>query len=65
MAEYARIPFADFSCYVLPDSIANEQAVLLADVLPTGFEVGVRNGNVQPGIEVASDCGRGDSLFGA
>lgn len=48
-AEFARIPFADMSTHQLPTIITSEQAVLLADILPTSYEVGVRNGHVQPG----------------
>jgi alcohol dehydrogenase len=51
-AEYVRVPFADTSTYVLPEQVSNESAVLLADILPTSYEVGVRNGNVQPGDTV-------------
>jgi alcohol dehydrogenase len=51
-SEYARIPFADLSTYKLPDQVSNENAVLLADILPTSYEVGVRNGHVQPGDTV-------------
>jgi alcohol dehydrogenase len=52
-AEYARIPFADLSTYKLPSQVPNEAAVLLADILPTSYEVGVLNGRVQPGDTVA------------
>ena len=52
-AEYARIPFADLSTYKLPTQVSNETAVLLADILPTSYEVGVLNGRVQPGDTVA------------
>jgi alcohol dehydrogenase len=48
-AEFARIPFADMSMHKLPATVTDEQAVLLADILPTSYEVGVRNGKVQPG----------------
>lgn len=48
-AEFARIPFADMSLHKLPATVTDEQAVLLADILPTSYEVGVRNGRVQPG----------------
>ncbi|GLX98563.1 alcohol dehydrogenase [Herbidospora sp. NBRC 101105] len=51
-AEYVRIPFADTSTYRLPDSVADRAALLLADILPTAFEVGVRNGGVRPGDSV-------------
>jgi alcohol dehydrogenase len=48
-AEYARLPFADLSTHKLPGTITDEQAVLLADILPTSYEVGVLNGQVRPG----------------
>jgi alcohol dehydrogenase len=51
-SEYARIPFADLSTYQLPDQVSDEQAVLLADILPTSYEVGVLNGRVRPGDTV-------------
>jgi alcohol dehydrogenase len=51
-AEYARIPFADLSTYKLPSQVSNEAAVLLADILPTSYEVGVLNGRVRPGDTV-------------
>ncbi|MET8148593.1 zinc-dependent alcohol dehydrogenase family protein [Actinoplanes sp. NPDC049668] len=51
-AEYARIPFADLSTYKLPDQVGDESAVLLADILPTSYEVGVLNGRVRPGDTV-------------
>jgi alcohol dehydrogenase len=51
-AEYVRVPFADTSTYVLPDHVTSESAVLLADILPTSYEVGVRNGDVRPGDTV-------------
>jgi alcohol dehydrogenase len=51
-AEYVRTPFADNSLYKLPDAVTDESALLLADILPTSFEVGVRNGRVSPGDTV-------------
>lgn len=51
-AEYARIPFADLSTYRLPRELPDETAVLLADILPTAYEVGVLNGGVRPGDTV-------------
>lgn len=48
-AEYARLPFADLSTYRLPPSVSDEDAVLLAEVLPAAYEVGVLNGGVGPG----------------
>ena len=52
-AEYARVPFADNSLYKVPEGLSDEQVLFLADILPTGFEVGVLNGSVKPGDAVA------------
>ncbi|MEE1786658.1 zinc-dependent alcohol dehydrogenase family protein [Streptomyces sp. SP17BM10] len=52
-AEYVRTPFADTSLYKLPDGVTDEDALLLADILPTAYEVGIRNGHVGPGDTVA------------
>ena len=43
-AEIVRIPFADNSLYRLPERVADEAAMLLSDILPTGFEIGVQYG---------------------
>ncbi|MEU2156054.1 alcohol dehydrogenase catalytic domain-containing protein [Streptomyces sp. NPDC019396] len=48
-AEYVRVPFADLSVHPLPSTVGGEDAVLLADIFPTAYEVGVLNGAVQPG----------------
>jgi alcohol dehydrogenase len=52
-AEYARVPFADNSVYKFPETLADEQVLFLADILPTAFEVGVLNGAIAPGDVVA------------
>lgn len=52
-AEYVRVPFADTSTYQVPTGVADEQILMLADILPTGYEVGVLNGTVRPGDVVA------------
>lgn len=52
-AEYVRVPFADTSLHKLPAGVDDEAALMLSDILPTGFEIGVRNGRVQPGDVVA------------
>jgi alcohol dehydrogenase len=52
-AEYVRVPFADTSTYKVPGALSDEEALMLADILPTGYEVGVLNGNVRPGDLVA------------
>ncbi|GAA1072587.1 alcohol dehydrogenase catalytic domain-containing protein [Kitasatospora arboriphila] len=51
-AEFVRTPFADNSLHRLPAGITDEAALMLADILPTSFEVGVRNGRVGPGDTV-------------
>lgn len=52
-AEYVRVPFGDNSLYLLPEGVPDEAAVMLSDILPTGFEIGVRYGRVEPGDVVA------------
>jgi alcohol dehydrogenase len=52
-AEYVRVPFADTSTYLLPAGVSDESALMLADIFPTSYEVGVRNGRVAPGDTVA------------
>ena len=52
-AEYVRAPFADNSLYKLPSGVSDDAAVMLSDILPTGFEIGVRYGRVKPGDVVA------------
>lgn len=52
-AEYVRIPHADGSLYHFPEGGDEEALVMLSDILPTGFECGVLNGQVKPGDTVA------------
>jgi alcohol dehydrogenase len=52
-AEYVRVPFADTSTYPAPVGVSDEALLMVADILPTGYEVGVLNGGVQPGDVVA------------
>lgn len=51
-AEFVRVPFADTSLYAIPDSVSDEAALMLADITPTAYEVGVLNGTVRPGDTV-------------
>ncbi|MFF2779562.1 zinc-dependent alcohol dehydrogenase family protein [Streptomyces sp. NPDC058052] len=51
-AEYVRVPFADLSVHPLPNTVDSFDAVLLADIFPTAYEVGVLNGRVRPGDTV-------------
>jgi len=52
-AEYVRTPFADTSLYHIPENADDEAIVMLSDILPTGFECGVLNGQIKPGDTVA------------
>ena len=52
-AERVRIPFADNSTYAVPAGVSDEEFLMLADILPTAYEVGVLNGRVSPGDVVA------------
>jgi alcohol dehydrogenase len=52
-AELVRVPYADTSLYSVPVGVSDEQAIFLADSLPTGYEVGVLAGRVRPGDTVA------------
>ena len=52
-AEYVLVPYADNSLYAVPPGSDEESLVMLSDILPTGFECGVLNGQIKPGDTVA------------
>ncbi len=52
-AEYVRVPFAENSVYKIPDGVTDAEGILLSDILPTGFEIGVQYGEIRPGDVVA------------
>ncbi|MGD0054787.1 MAG: zinc-dependent alcohol dehydrogenase family protein [Acidimicrobiales bacterium] len=52
-AEYVRVPFAENSVYKIPEGMTDAEGILLSDILPTGFEIGVQYGQVNPGDVVA------------
>ncbi len=52
-AGFVRMPFADGSTYPAPVGVNDESLLMLADILPTAYEVGVLNGRVRPGDVVA------------
>jgi alcohol dehydrogenase len=52
-AEKVRVPFADTSTYPVPAGVTDEEFLMLSDILPTAYEVGVLNGGVAPGDVVA------------
>lgn len=51
-AEAVAVPAADASVHRIPDSVSDDQAVLLTDILPTGF-LGARRADIAPGSTVA------------
>src|ERR1700733_7860117 len=52
-AEKVRVPFADTSTYPVPSGVSDAEFLMLADILPTGYEAGGPNGGVSPGDVVA------------
>ena len=46
-AEYVRVPFADQGLNRIPDSVTDEQALFVGDILATGFWA-ARNSEIQP-----------------
>src|ERR1700735_1279447 len=63
-AEYVRVPFPDTSTFRIPAGVTDEEALMLADILPTGYEVGVLAGGVRPG-DVVAVVGAGPVGLGA
>jgi len=51
-AEYARIPFANVGLVKLPESVTDDQAILLSDIYPTAY-FGAELAEVGPGDTVA------------
>ncbi len=50
-AEAVAVPAADAFVTAIPDAVTDEQAVLLTDILPTGF-IGARRADIAPGATV-------------
>ena len=46
-AEYLRVPHADNTLYHTPADLSDEALVMLSDILPTGYEIGVLKGKVE------------------
>lgn len=51
-AEAMAVPFADVFALRIPEGVADEEAVLLTDILPTGY-VGALRAAIRPGATVA------------
>lgn len=52
-AEYTRIPHADYSLYHAPANVSDKALLMLSDILPTGYEIGVLPAKIQKGESVA------------
>eukprot|EP00927_Polykrikos_kofoidii_P087182 TRINITY_DN9975_c0_g2_i1.p1 TRINITY_DN9975_c0_g2~~TRINITY_DN9975_c0_g2_i1.p1 ORF type:complete len:427 (+),score=88.44 TRINITY_DN9975_c0_g2_i1:108-1388(+) len=57
-SEYVRVPHADGSCYKLPESCPRnspeeDKYLMLADILPTSYEIGLLDGDMESGKTVA------------
>jgi threonine dehydrogenase-like Zn-dependent dehydrogenase len=50
-AEYVRVPYADVGPYKIPDWMSPDDAVLLTDVVPTGYQA-AEMGEIMPGDTV-------------
>jgi threonine dehydrogenase-like Zn-dependent dehydrogenase len=56
-AEKARIPFANVGLVKLPDEVSNDEAILLSDIFPTGYQ-GADMAHIKPGhTVVVFGCG--------
>jgi threonine dehydrogenase-like Zn-dependent dehydrogenase len=51
-AEAMAVPFADVFALRIPENVADEEAVLLTDILPTGY-LGALRASIRPGATVA------------
>ncbi len=51
-AEYARIPFADFGAFIVPDGYSDEQVLFLSDIFPTGY-MAAENCDIKQGQTIA------------
>lgn len=51
-AEYVHIPHADGSLYHAPEGVCDDALVMLSDILPTSYEIGVLPSHIKPGDTV-------------
>ncbi|VEU22968.1 DEKNAAC104112 [Brettanomyces naardenensis] len=52
-AEYVRVPFADNCMYKCPEGVPLDSLLMLSDIFPTSYELGVLDGRVKEGSSVA------------
>ena len=51
-AERARVPFANVGCVKVPDTVSDDDALMLSDIFPTGY-FGAELAEIKPGDTVA------------
>lgn len=51
-AQYARVPYADFGAYEVPENLTDEQVLFLTDIYPTGY-MAAENAQIEAGDTVA------------
>jgi threonine dehydrogenase-like Zn-dependent dehydrogenase len=51
-AEYVRVPFSDIGPLPVPDTLEDNEALFLSDILPTGW-MAAENADIEPGDTVA------------
>lgn len=51
-AEYVRVPFADVGCLAVPENLADERALFLTDIFPTGY-MAAENCDIKRGDVIA------------
>jgi threonine dehydrogenase-like Zn-dependent dehydrogenase len=56
-AEYVRVPLAQSTLIKVPDEISDEQALLLGDIIPTGYYCALRADIKPNGIYCVVGCG--------
>src|SRR3954463_2150290 len=52
-AEYARVPYAEGAVPRVPEGVSDDPVLFLADILPTGYEIGFQTGQGAPGNTTA------------
>jgi threonine dehydrogenase-like Zn-dependent dehydrogenase len=56
-AEYVRVPLADSTLHAVPHGMADEEALLLGDVFPTGYYCADMAGIEREGVYAVMGCG--------
>jgi len=56
-ADFVRVPLANRSLFAVPEGVSSEDAVFIADILPTGFAAVQRSGASNADVVVVLGCG--------